>query len=357
MSSKKMNCSDGNYQCGGKCQSRRFKCPSEASGDTQKDLDKFQAILAREKPRIINSLKLLNLGPAAEENRQNFIREIGRNPQRFSAKLLNKNFERGLPIRTAIDVIDNIPAAVSTKPEAEKIGQDLKYLVDMKNPINGKLIGSGVQGDAYLVELGGENFVVKEGEISFAEIEILNSLRDNEVAGVVKALEVGEAIKDGTESLAPRRMVMSQAKGKPIIAHPPKERKKIKESPEEIYKIVKEMHALDIAHKDLHLGNIFIDQNGEITLIDFGKAKAKAKPEDKYADMMKLAEQKFKNQNETEIISFMEKELNLEGDYEDLQDILYKLDIEDNSIKMDLSKLFENPELFAIFQAIYFKGY
>lgn len=42
-----LNCDIGNTQCGGKCQSRNNKCPSEKDAETSRQLDKFEKLILR----------------------------------------------------------------------------------------------------------------------------------------------------------------------------------------------------------------------------------------------------------------------------------------------------------------------
>ena len=41
----KLNCTTGNYQCGGKCQPNTNECPKELSSDTEKIIGKYTTMI------------------------------------------------------------------------------------------------------------------------------------------------------------------------------------------------------------------------------------------------------------------------------------------------------------------------
>jgi predicted Ser/Thr protein kinase len=388
---KKLNCNPGNYQCGGRCMSTKMKCRSKTTDKAQVLLDNTSKLInnfngidleARFFPKInindvfnynarifnkedidsgLNDLINKHLGKVNKlevviEDVDNIVNQAKYvvNVNQPQAKI-NKT---GQEINKLIETKVNTPTEIiETTKELEKKNKAFKDLVDLKKPIGGKMIGKGEMGAAYLVNVNGNEYVVKEGRIDDSEIEVLKVLEERGVNNVVKVLADGKG--EGRGIAAKRRIIMNKAQGEPIANMANSEKEAAKKSPK-IFNKVKELHDIGVAHGDLHQGNIFYDKNkSEVNLIDFGLAKKKAKPAEIVGDMLKLVNQGFENKNEPELIKFFEKHLDLTGDYANmgLREIMAA--VFTGKVKYNMGALLSDldPELFREFYDIYYKGY
>lgn len=362
---KKLNCTANNFQCGGRCLPKTNSCRIDAAERTAANLTKFSNLLQKPKTKNLQPRLPLQLISSPEALKKKFGEDLflsTKNKGGFNAKLLQKvvdsGFDSGLLLSEVTSEIQETikTTTASSRSQSSKLLEDtqkqLEKLVDLDVPVNGKIIGKGEYGKAYLVPVNGTNYILKEGKIGDEEIEVLNLLKEKGVDNVVKAIAAGEERGKGIG--AKRRLVMDRAKGKPVSDLEPDEKLKVRES-SKIFEVVKKVHEAGVAHGDLHGGNIFVEEDGNINLIDFGEAKKEATNADKYGDMAKLVNQKFKNKNEKELLDFMKAELELTGDPADLEGAMFGFIF--GGANFNRSKLFENPELFKKFQAIYFNGY
>lgn len=384
---KKLNCNPGNYQCGGRCMSTKMKCKNQIMEEPRVLLDNTSKLInrigvdAKLFPKInindvfnynarifskdeidsgLNNLINEYLGKVSKIDK--VIKDVDNivNQAKSVLNIANvptKINETGQEINKLIETKANTPGEIiETTKELEKKNKAFKDLVDLEKPIGGKMIGKGEMGAAYLVNVNGNEYVVKEGRIDDREIEVLKYLEEKGIDNVVKILADGKEVGNGFA--AKRRIIMDKAKGDPIANMSNDEKEVVKKSPK-IFNKVKELHDIGVAHGDLHQGNIFYDKNkDEVNLIDFGLAKKKAKPAEIVEDMLKLVNQGFKNKNEPELIKFFEKHLDLTGDYAgmSLGEILAA--VFTGKVKYNMGALYDlNPELFQEFYNIYYNGY
>lgn len=288
--------------------------------------------------------------------------------ERFNARFLNKavndGFDEGLLLSQVTSALSETKNTLSTKENSKLLATseaELKRLVDMNIPVNGRLLGKGEYGAVYLASVAGEEYAVKEGKIPAKEVEILNYLKEKKIKNVVRVIAVGELVerenifgKVAVKIQEKRRMVMNRVKG--VAAHElnAEQKKKVRKSPQ-IFKLVKEIHEAGVAHGDLHNGNIFVEENGEVNLIDFGLAAKDASNREKYEDMAKLVNQRWENQNEKELLEFLKEVLGLDVSVDNLEEALWG--VFSGGKDFNRALLFDNPEIFKKFQEIYFKGY
>lgn len=274
------------------------------------------------------------------------------------AQIPSKINETGREINKLIETKVNTPdEIIETTKELEKKNKAFKDLIDLGKPIGGKMIGKGEMGAAYLVNVNGNEYVVKEGRIDNNEIEVLKYLEERGINNVVKILADGEG--EGQGIAAKRRIIMNKVQGNPIANMQNNEKEAAKKSPK-IFNKVKELHDIGVAHGDLHQGNIFYDKTkDEVNLIDFGLAKKKAKPVEIVEDMLKLVNQGFENKNEPELIKFFEKHLDLTGDYAGMSLREIMAAVFTGKVKYNMGALLGdlNPKLFQEFYNIYYNGY
>ena len=142
-----------------------------------------------------------------------------------------------------------------------------------------KLIGQGEYGAVYNI---GNNIVVKVGEISNQEIQVMETLKS--IPGVPAPRLI--AVQEGKRATL---MAMTKAPGVPIADLSDAESKQVIHN---MLPTLHKIHKAGISHNDLHEGNILFNKStNQITIIDFGLAKQS----DPYGQLLDLKNVSFRS--------------------------------------------------------------
>lgn len=137
MSAKVLNCQSVNYQCGGKCQPKKYNCTNGMSSDMSKITSKFQSIIDKLSDDINKGIKTKNIEetktqtqtPPPEELRPVFEDAARRMPKYSEAERedINKRFKEDKNNEEALAVL-----ADYTRASYRDINDDLRGKIPTK---------------------------------------------------------------------------------------------------------------------------------------------------------------------------------------------------------------------------------
>ena len=127
----------------------------------------------------------------------------------------------------------------------------------------GTKIGEGAYGTVMMDKAG--NYVVKRGRVTEEEAKIIKKVGE---AGLGPKLIVGEADSKGNG-----RIAMDVAPGEPIGNRAPDDKIGGVRVVDAYWKSRAALHRMGIAHNDMHIDNVFVDDKGKGHLLDMGLAQ------------------------------------------------------------------------------------
>ena len=167
---------------------------------------------------------------------------------------------------------------------------------------NVRFLGEGSFGEAYSV---GGGVVVKLGHMDKNEVDVMDKLKN--IEGVPRILS--ENVKSGGNVLAMTKM---EGKNLADLVDEGGNWGYYAEGIDKALPILKKMHELNIAHNDVHMGNVLYDpQSEKASLIDFGNASLGVK--DSLMEVFKLKRSMSKSLSEISKDADMEIEDYLSG--------------------------------------------
>lgn len=168
---------------------------------------------------------------------------------------------------------DDFDKDLKTRAITKRDG-DVDYDWEVSKGSGSKVIGEGDYGS--VIKEGGTGKVVKRGDIGENEFEIAKRLGDKDLGPKALALELdGQGNEEGFKK---GRMAMSLVPGEPIGSSrkPDDEIGGVKVA-DAFWKARAELHRMGIAHNDMHVDNLMIDDKGKGRFVDLGLSQGFAK--------------------------------------------------------------------------------